>query len=86
MKTNDESENKTFLGGDRVKKRLFASSTICEVTYDNVVEHMVVVFQNGSKYEYFAIDQELADGLFNAVSAGQYFAKNIRPFKKGKRL
>lgn len=80
------NENTTFLGGDRVKTRLFDSKTILEGKYDSVLEVLTLEFVGGGKYDYFGVDQALADGLFEASSAGKYFAEHIRPYKTGKKL
>jgi hypothetical protein len=81
-----QTENETFLGGDRVKTRLFDSKTILEAKYDSVLEVLTIEFMGGGKYDYFGVDQELANGLFDAPSAGKYFAEHIRPYKKANKL
>ena len=77
-------QQQTFLGGDRVKRRLFDSSTICEAKYDSVLETLEVTFQNGTKYEYFGVDEALATAFWEAGSPGRFFTQNIRPLKSTK--
>lgn len=81
-----QTENATFLGGDRVKTRLFDSKTILEGKYDSVLEVLTLEFVGGGKYDYFGVDQELANGLFESSSAGKYFSEHIRPYKKAVKL
>lgn len=82
-----EQQETTFLGGQRTLKHVFvSSSTLLQAVYDTVTETLTMEFRNGSVYRYPAVGLKTVEELFEAPSAGAYFAKNIRPYNKGTRM
>lgn len=54
------------------------SSNIAAAGYDVETKVLDIEFNNGSRYSYDDVSKDVADGLFSASSAGQYFANNIK--------
>ncbi len=54
------------------------SSNLASVGYDSVISTLEIEFHNGRIYQYFAVPQEIYDGLMNAASKGSYFHNNIK--------
>ena len=54
------------------------SSHLASVGYDSVTSTLVIEFHNGRIYQYFAVPQEIYDGLMNAASKGSYLHQNIK--------
>jgi len=59
------------------------SSNLASVGYDSVTSTLEIEFLGGGIYQYFAVPQEIYDGLMNAASKGSYLHHNI---KKGRLL
>jgi hypothetical protein len=55
-----------------------SSSTIAQVGYDPENQIMVVVFHNGTTYQYFDISAQIHTELMQSPSVGKYFAAAIR--------
>jgi hypothetical protein len=77
-----ETSDKTFLGSDRYLHHTFKSSNnIAYVKYDSLLLSLLVIFHNGSEYEYSGVDLDTYNELLLAPSAGSYFNTVIRKFK-----
>lgn len=82
-----ETTEKTFLGTERYLHHTFKSSNnIAYVQYDSLLLSLMVIFHNGTKYEYYGLDLETYQELISASSAGSYFSKVIRGKYKTKRV
>ena len=75
-------ESKTFLGDNRYQTHVFTTSkTLAYCKYDTVLSLLLVVFHNGSEYEYSGVDTTTYQELISAPSAGSYFSKILRKYK-----
>lgn len=54
------------------------SNNLASVGYDSVTSTLEIEFRSGRIYQYFAVSQEIYDGLMNAASKGSYFDHNIK--------
>lgn len=54
------------------------SSNLAAAGFDPETRVLDILFVNGTTYSYDEVPQSIADGLFQAPSAGQYFAMNIK--------
>ena len=54
------------------------SSVINEASYDGASRVLTIRFNSGATYAYEGVDESVHNGLVNALSVGQFFAKNIR--------
>lgn len=71
----------TFLGTERYIRYVFRESKMLSYAlYDTLSSSLLVVFHNGSHYEYYGVDQSTFDELIAATSAGTYFSTVIRKF------
>jgi ABC-type ATPase involved in cell division len=60
----------------------YSSSNLSKGIYDRVAKTLVVVFKNGSIYEYENVPQNVFSAMNIAESQGKYFNANIaRNFK-----
>jgi hypothetical protein len=79
METN---EPKTFLGTTRYLSHTFTTSnTIAYCKYDSLLLSLLVIFHNGTEYEYSGVDSTSYEELIAAPSAGSYFSKFLRKHK-----
>ena len=79
MQTND---TKTFLGEERYSLHTFmSSSNLAFCKYDHIYSLLLVMFHNGSCYEYYGVDSNTYNELIASPSAGSYFNKVIKSFK-----
>ena len=61
------------------------SASISKLGYDPNTKVMIVVFNNGSTYEFSNVDFDSYQKLFSSPSIGKFFSKNIKtnfPCKK----
>lgn len=73
---------KTFIGTERFLTHIFKQSkTLAYCKYDTVLSLLLVVFHNGSEYEYSGVDTTTYEELISAPSAGSYFSKILRKYK-----
>jgi len=54
------------------------SSNIVSIGYDPVTSTLEIEFHSGAIYQYFAVPQEIYDGLMNARSKGAFFHQFIK--------
>jgi len=54
------------------------SSNIASIGYDPVTSTLEIEFHSGARYQYFAVPQEIYDGLMNAPSKGAFFHQFIK--------
>ncbi len=54
------------------------SSNIASIGYDPVTSTLEIEFHSGAIYQYFAVPQEIYDGLINARSKGAFFHQFIK--------
>jgi len=54
------------------------SSNLASVGYDSVTSTLEIEFHSGAIYQYFAVPQEIYDGLMNARSKGAFFHQFIK--------
>ncbi len=62
-----------------------ASSTIVTIGYDEPSQTLEVEFKTGAVYQYYNVEQALAEQLMQASSKGQFLAyqiKNIYPYSR----
>ena len=84
METNTPppSSAEPFLGGERYLHHTFKNSqTLAYCKYDTVCSLLLVIFHNGSEYEYPGITQATYDELIAAPSAGSWFNLFMRKHK-----
>lgn len=55
-----------------------SSSTVSAVGYEVETTTLGVRFHNGTEYHYFAVPQEVFDGLRCASSVGRYLDQNVK--------
>jgi hypothetical protein len=78
--TNEQTT--TFTGQERVLRHTFKESkVIAYAKYDTLLLSLLVIFHNGSEYEYYGVDQNTWDELVKAHSAGSYINSFLRKFK-----
>lgn len=66
-------------GSDRSRyNQPMPSSVIRYFKHDPDSAELLVVFQTGRRYRYHAVPAEIAAGLRNAFSKGEYFNEHIR--------
>ena len=72
----------TFLGTERYIRYVFRESKMLSYAlYDTLSSSLLVIFHNGSEYEYSGVDLDTYNELLLAPSAGSYFNTVIRKFK-----
>ena len=72
----------TFVGNERYLTYIFkTSTTISYCKYDTVLSLLLVIFHNGTEYQYFGVDLQTYQELITASSAGSYFSKVIKSYK-----
>lgn len=77
-----QEHTKTFVGDERFLTHVFKQSkTLAYGKYDTVLSLLLVVFHNGSEYEYHGVDKTVWDELTCSVSAGAYFSRVLRNYK-----
>lgn len=54
------------------------SSNLVSVGYEPEAAILEIEFHSGGIYQYFAVPQEIYDGLMNAASKGSYLDHNIK--------
>lgn len=54
------------------------SSNIAGFCYDELSEILTVEFNNGTKYNYFDVPENIGKGMENAESRGGYLNKEIK--------
>ena len=54
------------------------SSNLASVGYNTEAAILEIEFHSGGIYQYFAVPQEIYDGLMNAASKGSYLDHNIK--------
>ena len=54
------------------------SSNIAGFCYDESSEILTVEFNNGTKYDYFDVPENIGNGMENAESRGAYLNKEIK--------
>ena len=54
------------------------SSIIVSVTYDLLMNNLLITFKNSNIYEYVNVPKEEYDALIAAESIGKHFAQNIK--------
>ena len=54
------------------------SSNISEIGYDEDSQTLEVLFRNDRIYQYFSVPSQVAAGLMNAASHGQYVNQHIK--------
>jgi hypothetical protein len=77
MSKSNDIEN---FSGPRWKEKTFSDSSLIErIKYDYLMQTLVVKFKNKeTKYAYFDIPEELANGFFETKSAGKFFHEFIK--------
>jgi len=76
------SNNSTFLGTDRILRHIFKDSKlIAYASYDTLSFSLLVIFHNGTQYEYSGVDQAIWNEFISATSSGTYFTSVIKKFK-----
>jgi KTSC domain len=55
-----------------------SSSNLAACRYDAETRLLQIRFQSGKSYSYQDVPQNVADGLTDAPSPGQYFSSNIK--------
>jgi hypothetical protein len=74
--------SKTFLGDNRYFTHTFTNSqTLAYCKYDSLLLSLLVIFHNGSNYEYSGVDSTTYGELITATSPGTYFSTVIRKHK-----
>ncbi len=72
----------TFVGNERYLTHVFKSSTnLSYCKYDTVLSLLLVIFHNGTEYEYSGVDLQTYQELISASSAGSYFNRVIKTYK-----
>ncbi len=61
-----------------MKRISVESSNLASVGYDPAISTLEIEFHSGAIYQYFAVPQEIYDGLMNAASKGSYLDHNIK--------
>lgn len=56
----------------------FESSNLDGIAYDEVSAVLQIDFNTGSRYQYFGVEADKAEKLFEAESKGRFFSKEIR--------
>jgi KTSC domain len=75
-------ESKAFIGNNRYLSHTFKQSkTLAYCKYDTVLSLLLVIFHNGTEYEYSGVDSTTYEELITAPSAGSYFSKILRKYK-----
>lgn len=75
-------ESKTFVGDNRYLSHVFKQSkTLAYCKYDTIHSLLLVIFHNGTEYEYSGVDLTTYNELITASSAGSYFSKILRKYK-----
>lgn len=75
-------DSKTFVGDNRYLNHTFKQSkTLAYCKYDTVLSLLLVIFHNGTQYEYSGVDPTTYQELISAPSAGSYFSKILRKYK-----
>lgn len=75
-------DSKTFIGENRYLNHVFKQSkTLAYCKYDTVLSLLLVIFHNGTEYEYSGVDSITYNELISAPSAGSYFSKILRKYK-----
>lgn len=75
-------DSKTFVGDNRYLNHTFKQSkTLAYCKYDTVLSLLLVIFHNGTQYEYSGVDPTTYQELITAPSAGSYFSKILRKYK-----
>jgi hypothetical protein len=75
-------ESKAFIGNNRYLSHTFKQSkTLAYCKYDTVLSLLLVIFHNGTEYEYSGVDSTTYEELISAPSAGSYFSKILRKYK-----
>ena len=75
-------DSKTFIGDNRYLNHTFKQSkTLAYCKYDTVLSLLLVIFHNGTQYEYSGVDPITYQELISAPSAGSYFSKIVRKYK-----
>jgi len=75
-------ESKTFVGDNRYLNHIFKQSkTLAYCKYDTLLLSLLVIFHNGTEYEYTGVDSITYNELITAPSAGSYFSKILRKHK-----
>jgi hypothetical protein len=77
----NNEQTTTFLGTERTLRYTFKDSKILAyATYDTFSLSLLVIFHNGTQYEYSGVDELTWNEFINANSAGSYFNTVIRKF------
>lgn len=77
----------TFIGTERYLTYMFkTSTTLAYCKYDTLHSLLLVIFHNGTGYEYSGVDLQTYQELIAAPSAGIYFGKVIRGKYKTERV
>lgn len=72
----------TFIGNERYLTHVFkTSTTLAYCKYDTIHSLLLVIFHNGTEYEYYGVDLTTYNELITASSAGSYFSKVIKTYK-----
>lgn len=58
--------------------RPLASTNLAAASYDEENRVLRIRFRDLGEYEYDNVPKDVAEGLFQAGSAGRYFASNIK--------
>ena len=75
-------ESKAFIGNNRYLSHTFKQSkTLAYCKSDTVLSLLLVIFHNGTEYEYSGVDSTTYEELITAPSAGSYFSKILRKYK-----
>lgn len=62
------------------------SSMFSSFTYDPVTKQLDVIFNGATRYRYFGVDEDVADGLRNAESQGAYLKRHVIDVCQSKKL
>lgn len=62
------------------------SSMFSSFVYDPATKHLDVTFHGGTRYRYFGVDEDVADGLRSAESQGAYLKRHIIDVCQSKKL
>ena len=54
------------------------SSNLSEMDYEPNRQTLTISFNSGAQYEYYGVPPQVAEGLRNASSPGQYFFRLIK--------
>jgi hypothetical protein len=61
-------------------------SNISSLSYDGTTKELTVIFNSGTRWRYFGVDDDVADGLRTAESQGAYLKRHVIDVCQSKKL